>query len=184
MRIRGVFQLGFPNRIHSVILFFAIWERFSVSIEADCEARVKRGAPSPGIARIFCDFFFWNCIVGLTSVFQSASIDFTMTLHRFRSSAVSSLCSSVLIYTKLREIVFNIYLPGKFGCTFRGLSYSNMACPTAVSSGSLIGCPYSLTLLLMMVLLHGVCCVLLYSSVVLILFGHLMLMAFLINLLW
>ena len=53
--IWGVFQLGFPIRIHLAILCFVILETFSVSITADCEARAKREALSPGNARDFCD---------------------------------------------------------------------------------------------------------------------------------
>ena len=53
--IWGVFQSGFPIRIHFAIICFVILEKISVSITAYCEARAKREALSPGIARDFCD---------------------------------------------------------------------------------------------------------------------------------
>ena len=84
--------------------------------------------------------FFLNGVIRLTSMFQLASIDFTMPLHHIWSWTVS-------IYDKLREIVFNIFLPSKFGAPqviFRGLSYSSLACLTSVSTGSLMRCLYSL----------------------------------------
>ena len=58
-------------------------------------------------------FFFWNGIVRLIS---AASI-YRLYYGSPPLPVLSSLCSSLLIYTKLREIVFNIFLPGELGST-------------------------------------------------------------------
>ena len=128
----------------------------------------------------------WNgCVYSDIRISQSGHLFLISSLHLCRSCntdfAVVRSSPSLLMSLDILRAQVNFGAPRAI---FSGLSYSVMDCLIGVDSGRRITCPYSRSLLSVMVWLHRFCLVSSYSASELIFRGHLMFIAFLSIRLW